>query len=213
MRKKLNMQKAVETYNEAAAKIKALSSDQKLALDVKYYTFFLYIASEKVARENTSLTGNNAKIWGSSTDDGLKALAKDVGDFPKEYQAAVDVMRKIYVKVDGTLFNTSFDFQKKTAGYEHYEKNVPALSKLTAKGIDFANYMSVSGDGFYFYMSTPTSNAKTDLYNNIARISLNYVQDKAGKNDPKAPSSITTSYIEGKSRCKNMESRQKCCCV
>lgn len=192
---KANYEKAVAAYNDAAAKIKALSDSQKLALDVKYYAFFLYYATEKVARENTSLTASNAKVWGSSTEEGLKALAKDIGDFPKEYQDAVDVMRKIYVKVDGTLFNTSFDFQKKTAGYEHYEKNVPEISKLTAKGADFANYMSVNGDGFYFYMTSPSANAKTDLYSNIARITYNYFQDKAGKNDPSTIS--YSAYMQG----------------
>ena len=194
---KANYEKAVATYNDAAAKIKALSDSQKLAIDVKYYTFFLYYATEKVARENTSFTGSNAKVWGSSSDEGLKALAKDIGDFPKEYQDALDIMRKIYVKVDGTLFNTSFDFQKKTAGYEHYEKNVPEISKLTAKGADFANYMYPYGDAFYIYMTSPSANAKTDLYSNIARITYNYFQDKAGKNDPSTIS--TTPYMQGSS--------------
>lgn len=194
---KANYDKAVATYNDAAAKIKALSDSQKLAMDVKYYTFFLYYATEKVARENTSFTGSNAKVWGSSSDEGLKALAKDIGDFPKEYQDALDIMRKIYVKVDGTLFNTSFDFQKKTAGYEHYEKNVPEISKLTAKGADFANYMYPYGDAFYIYMTSPSANAKTDLYSNIARITYNYFQDKAGKNDPSTIS--TTPYMQGSS--------------
>ena len=192
---KPNYADVLAVYNEAAGKIKALSDSQKLDLDVKYYAFFLYYATEKVARENTSLTSTNAKIWGSSTDEGLKALAKDIGDFPKEYQDAVDVMRKIYVKVDGTLFNTSFDFQKKTAGYEHYEKNVPEISKLTAKGADFANYMYVYGDSFYFYMTSPSANAKTDLYSNIARITYNYFQDKAGKNDPSTIS--YSAYMQG----------------
>lgn len=191
---KPNYADVLDVYNEATGKIKALSDSQKLDLDVKYYAFFLYYATEKVARENTSLTSTNAKIWGSSTDEGLKALAKDIGDFPKEYQDAVDVMRKIYVKVDGTLFNTSFDFQKKTAGYEHYEKNVPEISKLTAKGIDFANYMLANGDGFYFYSTSPRS-AKTELYNNIARITYNYFQDKAGKNDPSTIS--CSAYMQG----------------
>lgn len=191
---KPNYPDVLAVYNEAAGKIKALSDSQKLALDIKYYAFFLYYATEKVARENTSFTGSNAKVWGSSTDEGLKALAKDIGDFPKEYQDAVDVMRKIYVKVDGTLFNTSFDFQKKTAGYEHYEKNVPEISKLTVKGIDFANYMYVNGDSFYFYTTSPTA-ARTDLYSNIARITYNYFQDKAGKNDPSTIS--YSSYMQG----------------
>lgn len=193
---KPNYPDVLAVYNEAAGKIKALSDSQKLALDIKYYAFFLYYATEKVARENTNLTSTNAKVWGSSTDEGLKALAKDIGDFPKEYQDAVDVMRKIYVKVDGTLFNTSFDFQKKTAGYEHYEKNVPEISKLTVKGIDFANYMYVNGDSFYFYTTSPTA-ARTDLYSNIARITYNYFQDKAGKNDPSTLSN--SSYIQGSS--------------
>ena len=186
-------------YNDAAAKLKALNEDQKLALDVRYYAYFLHNASEKVARDNgTGLTSYAAKVWGSSTDEGLKELVKVVGDFPKEYQAAIDVMRKLYVKVDGTLFNSSFDFQKKTAGYEHFEKNIPEISKLTPAGIDFANYCNPNGEGFYFYMFSPTSGAKTDLYSNIAKISFNYFQDKAGKADPKSVSSFTTGYVEGK---------------
>lgn len=193
---KTNHEKAVAAYNDAASKIKALSDSQKMALDVKYYTFFLYYATEKVARENTSLTSSNAKVWGSSTDEGLAALAKDIGNFPKEYQTAVDVMRKIYVKVDGSLFNTSFNFQTKTAGYEHYEKYVPEISKMTARGADFANYMYVSGDSFYFYMTSPTANAKTDLYNNIARITYNYYQDKDKKNDPSSSINLST-YTSG----------------
>lgn len=194
---KPNHESAVAAYNDAAAKIKALSSDQKLALDIKLYAFFLGWSAEKVARDNTSLTSTNAKVWGSSTDEGLKALAKEVGDFPKEYQNALDTMRKIYVKIDGTLFSSSFDFQKVNAGYEHYDKLFPEISKLTAKGIDFANYMSPNGDGFYFNQTT-TSSAKSELFNNVAKISLNYLQDKAGKNDPSAVGSFATIYVEGK---------------
>lgn len=194
---KPNHESAVAAYNDAAAKIKALSSDQKLALDIKLYAFFLGWSAEKVARDNTSLTSTNARVWGSSTDEGLKALAKEVGDFPKEYQNALDTMRKIYVKIDGTLFSSSFDFQKVNAGYEHYDKLFPEISKLTAKGIDFANYMSPNGDGFYFNQTT-TSSAKSELFNNVAKISLNYLQDKAGKNDPSAVGSFATIYVEGK---------------
>lgn len=195
---KPNHESAVAAFNDAAAKIKALSSDQKLALDIKFYAFFLSYAAEKVARDNTSLTSTNAKVWGSSTDEGLKALAKVVGDFPKDYQAAIDLMRKIYVKVDGTLFSSSFDFQKVNAGYEHYDKMFPEISKLSVKSIDFANYLSTSGDGFYFNQ-TSTSLAKSELFNNVAKISLNYFQDKAGKNDPSTVGSFTTTYVEGKS--------------
>lgn len=191
---KPNYADVLAVYNEAAGKIKALSDSQKLDLDIKVYVYFLGIAAQKVGSEN-GFTSTNAKVWGSSTDEGLKALAKDIGDFPKEYQDAVDVMRKIYVKVDGTLFNASFDFQKKTAGYEHYEKNVPEISKLTAKGIALANCFYPSGDAFYFDMSSPTSSDKTNLYTNIARITYNYFQDKAGKNDPSTIS--YSAYMQG----------------
>lgn len=197
-----NYEKSVAAFDNAAAKIKALSSSEKLDLDVKYYTFFLYYATEKVGRDagidtDKTSSSSNAKVYGSSNPDGLKALADMVGDFPKDYQDALDIVGKIYVKVDGTLFNTSFDFQKKPAGYEHYEKTVPDVAKLTAKGADFANYFYPYGDAFYIYMTSPSANGKVDLYDNIERITYNYLQDKAGKNDPKSIS--YTTYMQGSS--------------
>ncbi len=190
-----NYEKSVAAFNDAAAKIKALSSDEKLSLDVKYYAFFLYFASEKIGNEKAGLSSSAAKVYGSSTDEGLKALTDIVGSFPKDYQNAIDIMRKIYVKVDGTLFNGSFDFQKKTAGYAHYDQNISAVSKLSVKGAEFANYIYPNGDGFYFYMTTPTGNERSDLYDNLSKITFNYFQDKAGKKDPSSISAST--YIQG----------------
>lgn len=189
-------EQAVAAFDDAAAKLKALSADEKMELGVKYYTFFLYYATEKVGRDEKGLTGSNAKVYGSSDPDGLKALTNTVGDFPKPYQEAIDVMSKIYVKVDGTLFNSSFDFQKKPAGYDHYDSTVAAISTLSPEGIEVANTMYPNGDGFYFYTMTPTSDSN-NLTDNIGRITYNYYQDKAGKNDP---SSISYSaFMEGKS--------------
>lgn len=196
-------EQSVAAFDTAAAKIKALSADEKLELGVKYYTFFLYYAAEKVGREDAGLTSSNAKVYGSTI--GINKLVDMIGAFPKDWQQAIDVMSKIYVKVDGTLFNSSFDFQKKTAGYEHYEKNVPAISTLSPAGIEFANTMYPYGDGFYFYTMSPTSDSNY-LTDNIGRIAFNYYQDKAGKNDP---SSITYSaFMEGKSGARTWKAGQ-----
>lgn len=187
-------EQSVAAFDAAAAKLKALSADEKLELGVKYYAFFLYYATEKVGREEKGLTSSNAKIYGSSNPDGLKTLTNMVGAFPKDWQQAIDVMSKIYVKVDGTLFNSSFDFQKKNAGYEHYDKNVPAVSTLTPAGVEFANIIYPSGDAFYFYAMSLTAD-NNYLTDNIGRITFNYYQDKAGKNDPKSVSDST--YMQG----------------
>lgn len=195
-----NYENAVEAFDTVAAKLKALSDSEKLDLDVKYYTFFLYYATEKVGIEEKGLSGSNAKVYGSSNPDGLKALADMIGDFPKDYKDAIDIMCKIYTKVDGTLFNTSFDFQRKTAGYAHYEENVPDVAKLTAKGADFANYFYPYGDAFYIYMSSPSADGKADLYDNIARITFNYYQDKAGKKDPSSVSYFSFMSGSGNNR-------------
>lgn len=101
-------EQAVAAFNDAATKLKALNADEKLELGVKYYTFFLYYATEKVGREDAGLTSSNAKVYGSTT--GINKLVDMIGAFPKDWQQAIDVMSKIYVKVDGTLFNSSFDF-------------------------------------------------------------------------------------------------------
>lgn len=187
-------EQAVAAFNDAATKLKALNADEKLELGVKYYTFFLYYATEKVGREDAGLTSSNAKVYGSTT--GINKLVDMIGAFPKDWQQAIDVMSKIYVKVDGTLFNSSFDFQKKTAGFEHYEKNVPTISTLSPAGIEFANTMYPSGDGFYFYTMSPTSDSNY-LTDNIGRIVFNYYQDKAGKNDPSSVS--TSTFMTGSS--------------
>ncbi|MDE6469782.1 MAG: hypothetical protein K2L19_02020, partial [Eubacterium sp.] len=189
-------EQSVAAFDAAAAKLKALSADEKLELGVQYYTFFLYYATEKVGREEAGLTSSNAKVYGSSTPEGLKALTNMIGDFPKDWQQAIDVMSKIYVKVDGTLFNSSFDFQKKNGGYEHYESTVDAISTLTPEGIEFANSIYPSGDAFYFYTMSPTSD-NNYLTDNIARITFNYYQDKAGKNDPSSVSYST--FMQGSS--------------
>lgn len=189
-------EQAVAAFDDAAAKLKTLNADEKLELGVEYYTFFLYYAAEKVGREETSYTGTNAKIWGSSTAEGFKALTDLVGDFPKDWQQAYDVMSKIYVKVDGTLFAGSFDFQSKEGGYEHYDATVPAISSLSAEAVAFANTIYPSGEGFYFYTLSPTSDSN-NLTDNIGRLTYNYCQDKAGKNDPANVS--TSNFIEYKS--------------
>ncbi|MDE6155886.1 MAG: hypothetical protein K2F67_05555, partial [Eubacterium sp.] len=191
-----NYEKSVAAFDDAAAKLKALSSDEKLALGANYYTFFLYYATEKVGREEAGLTSSNAKVYGSSNPDGLKALTNLVGDFPKDWQQAIDVMSEIYVKVDGTLFNSSFDFQKKNAGYEHYDSTVAAISTLSPEGIKFANSVYPYGDAFYFYTMSPTSD-NNYLTDNIGRLTFNYYQDKAGKNDPSSVSYST--FMQGSS--------------
>lgn len=192
-----NYEKSVAAFNDAAAKIKALSSDQKLSLTLTNYTFFLNYVTEKAGREltadSTKLTGTNAKIYALKNEDGLKAITDIIGSFPKDYKDAIDIMSKIYIKIGSSSFNSSFDFQRKgnEAGYAHYEENVPSISKLSAKGAEFANYMYPSGDGFYFNVSLANGNEKTDFYNNIAQLTFNYLQDKAGKKDPSSVSDAT----------------------
>lgn len=189
-----NYEKSVAAFDDATTKLKALSTDEKLALGAKYYTFYLYYATEKVGREEASLTGSNAKVYGSTK--GIDKVVDMIGAFPKDWQQAIDVMSKIYVKVDGTLFSSSFDFQKNAAGYDHYDSTVPAISTLSAEGVDFANCIYPYGDSFYFYTMSTTSN-NNYLTDNIGRITFNYYQDKAGKNDPSSVS--YSAFMEGKS--------------
>lgn len=56
--------------------------------------------------------------------------------------------------------------------------------------------MYPSGDGFYFYTMSPTSDSNY-LTDNIGRIVFNYYQDKAGKNDPSSVS--TSTFMTGSS--------------
>ncbi len=189
-----NYESAVTSFDNATAKLKALSADEKIDLGVAYYGFYLYYAAEKVGREEANLTSSNAKVYGSTK--GIDKLVDMIGAFPKEWQQAIDVMSKIYVKVDDVLFNSSFDFQKKTAGYAHFENTVDAISTLTPTGVEFANIIYPNGDAFYFYQMTPTTD-NNYLTDNIGRIAFNYYQDKAGKNDPSAPSYST--FMSGSS--------------
>ena len=188
-----NYEKSVAAFNEAAAKIKALNDAEKIELDVKSYAFFLYYATEKVGRDEAGITNtSNARVYGSTT--GIDKVLDMIGPFPKDYQQAYDVMSKIYVKVNDTLFNSTFDFQKNPAGYEHYDNTVTAVSSLTPAGVDFARFFYPNGDGFYFYCMTPTTE-RNYFTENIARMTYNYLQDKAGKNDPSSISYAT--FMQG----------------
>lgn len=192
---------ANKAFDSIMANLKALTEEQKLELKISYYMFVLYYATEKVGRENSSLTKDNAKIYGlkKGEDGGYDKLVELVGAFPKDYDAAIDTMASVFTTVDGKMFNTSFDFQKSANGYAHYEKSVEAIKKLSPAAVAFAQYLYVSGTGQYVYCSSPTSSA-TYLFNNLATIAKNYYQDKDSKNNPSSVNFSTFASGSGANR-------------
>ncbi|MCD7873335.1 MAG: hypothetical protein LUG21_08695, partial [Clostridiales bacterium] len=181
-------QAANDAFDAILAQLKKLSGSQKIELGASYYSFILYYLAEQVGRAH-DLTSTSAKVYGMTT--GINEVVDKIGAFPDDWQKAIDVVGKIYVKVNGTLFNSSFNFQKVDGGYDHFDATVPEIAKLSPEGVKFAQYMYPSGDGWYIYASSPTS-ANTYLTTNIISIVMNYYQDKntdSGSN----PSSVSYS--------------------
>ena len=139
---------ALKAFDELCAQLKALTDAEKLELNLSNYMYVLALITDKVGRDE-GLSGNNAKIYGAIT--GYDKVVEKIGALPAEYQAAYDAVKALYVKVDGTLFNSSFDFKAKNAGYAHLETCLEQIKKLSPAGISFANYASPYGDGFYLY--------------------------------------------------------------
>ena len=184
---------ALKAFDELCAQLKALTDAEKLELNLSNYMYVLALITDKVGRDE-GLSNNNAKVYGATT--GYDKVVEKIGALPAEYQAAYDAVKALYVKVDGTLFNSSFDFKAKNAGYAHLETCLEQIKKLSPAGISFANYASPYGDGFYLYCSSPTGTASY-IFSNIESNVLNYNQDKmteSGKN----PSLSYTTFFERK---------------
>lgn len=196
---------AERTYNEAAAKLKGLTTAQREELDIKYFAFFLYYAEEVVGRRETAgttnLTSTAAKVYGCTT--AFDKLEAEVGEFPKDYKAAMETMRKVYTRLDKedkkSFFGTSFDFQKYNDGYAHFDAVMPEIAKLSEKALEFVDYLSPSDDAFYIYGLTTTSE-QSYLINTLSKIAFNYYQDKAGVDSPQSVSFYTFTSGYGDNR-------------
>lgn len=184
---------ALKAFDELCAQLKALTDAEKFELNLSNYMYVLALITDKVGRDE-GLSGNNAKVYGATT--GYDKVVEKVGALPAEYQAAYDAVKALYVKVDGTLFNSSFDFKAKNAGYAHLETCLEQIKKLSPAGISFANYASPYGDGFYLYCSSPTGTASY-IFSNIESNVFNYNQDKMTESG-KSPSLSYTTFLERK---------------
>ena len=184
---------ALKAFDALCTQLKALTDAEKLELNLSNYMYVLALITDKVGRDE-GLSSNNAKVYGATT--GYDKVVEKAGALPAEYQAAYDAVKALYVKVDGTLFNSSFDFKAKNAGYAHLETCLEQIKKLSPAGISFANYASPYGDGFYLYCSSPTGTASY-IFSNIESNVFNYNQDKMTESG-KSPSLSYTTFLERK---------------
>lgn len=187
--------KALAAFDEICAQIKALTEAEKLELSLSNYLFVIALEARVIGHENGLTATAAAQIYGASAE-GFANVAEKLGPLPAEYQKALEAAQSLYVKVDGTLFNSSFDFSKKTAGYAHLNANLEKIKALTENGISFMNYCYPSGDGFYISASSPTSSASY-CTSQLIGIVFNYYQDKiTSEKNPSAPG--YSSYIDRK---------------
>ncbi len=183
---------AEKEFTAINAKLSLLTEAQKLEIQLGTYIYWLGIASQYVGVQ-AGKTSSAAKEYGATT--GFEDVIKAVGALPSEYQTAYNAMRAFYVKIGNTLFNSSFDFKKNSAGFAHFEESWSTISALTSNEAAFANYCYPSGSGFYFNISKP-ADTKTYLNENLISMCFNYYQDKEtiSGTSPKAPSYST--YIQ-----------------
>ena len=194
-----NYKAANEAFDSICTNLKSLSAEEKLVLPTGSYAFVLYYLTEQVGRNEAGLSSANGKVYGMTK--GIDSVIAKAGEFPKDYQDALDIMGAIYTKVNDKLFNSSFNFKTTEGGYEHFEKYVPEISKLTAKGVEFASYFYPNGDAFYVYCANP-ANAGSYLISNLATITKNYYQDKntSSGSDPSSVSMTTFTSGSGANR-------------
>ena len=164
---------ALKAYDALCTQLKALTDAEKLELNLSNYMYVLALITDKVGRDE-GLSSNNAKVYGATT--GYDKVVEKVGALPAEYQAAYDAVKALYVKVDGTLFNSSFDFKAHNEGYAHFDACMDQVKKLSHTAITFANYASPYGDAFYFNALNPTSTASYFTSNTLSW-AYNYCQD------------------------------------
>ncbi len=183
---------AEKEFTAINAKLSLLTEAQKLEIQLGTYIYWLGIASQYVGVQ-AGKTSSAAKEYGATT--GFEDVIKAVGALPSEYQTAYNAMRAFYVKIGNTLFNSSFDFKKNSAGFAHFEESWSTISALTSNEAAFTNYCYPSGSGFYFNISKP-ADTKTYLNENLISMCFNYYQDKEtiSGTSPKAPSYST--YIQ-----------------
>lgn len=174
------------------AKLSSLTEVQKLEIELGTYMYWLGIASQYVGVQ-AGKTSSSAKEYGATT--GFEDVIKAVGALPTEYQTAYNAMRAFYVKIGNTLFNSSFDFKKNSAGYTHFEESWNTVSALTSNEIAFANYCYPSGSGFYFNISKP-ADTKTYLVENLISMCFNYYQDKETTSGSNPKSLSYSTYIQ-----------------
>lgn len=183
---------ALAAFDDICKAIKALTDAEKLELNLSNYVFMLGVAADKVGRD-AGKTSTAAKVYGVSAE-GFKTVTEMMGALPADYQKALEFAQSFYVKVNNSLFNSSFDFKSKADGFAHYEANIEKIQELSAAGVNFANYLAPAGDAFNISCYAPTSTG-TNLFTNVAGITFNYYQDKNTKTG-KNPSSVNYStYI------------------
>lgn len=156
---------ALKAFDALCTQLKALTDAEKLELNLSNYMYVLALITDKVGRDE-GLSSNNAKVYGATT--GYDKVVEKVGALPAEYQAAYDAVKALYVKVDGTLFNSSFDFKAHNEGYAHFDACMDQVKKLSHTAITFANYASPYGDAFYFNALNPTSTASYFTSNTLS---------------------------------------------
>ena len=184
---------ALKAFDELCAKVKALSEAEKLELNLSNYMFLISVAADKAGRD-AGKTSSNAKIYGA-TGEGFAAVTEKIGTLPAEYQAGYDAVKALYVKVNNTLFISSFDFRKNEAGYAHFDDCMETVKKLTLAGVNFAEFATPSGDAFYFNSYSPTTTSSY-LTSNIVSWAYNYFQDKMSSTGSDPSSVSTSTYVK-----------------
>lgn len=182
---------ALKAFDEVCAQIKALTADEKAELKIAEYVYILGLEADVLGRE-AGKSSNNAKVYG--TVDAFDKLTEKLGDLPADYKTAYDTMKAVYVKVDGTLFNSSFDFKAKD-GETHYTQSIDAIKKLSPNAVAFAEYFASYDDAFYFSAYSPTSSG-SNLTSLITDVVYNHNQDKLTITGKDASSPSYSKFIK-----------------
>lgn len=183
-------EQAVKDYDASTAKVKALTEEQKLELDKAYYGFILYYVTQSVARD---LNGGSASTpqYVDATMNHVAEIEEVIGEIPASYMEVYDVFKAFYGNYTISSSTNWKDNDDAIAAFETWAK---ALVAMDEDQFEFANYLSPSTGGFYFYNFS--LKASDTVFPNIVSYEFNIVQDNETESGTN-PSSVSKSkYIK-----------------
>ena len=212
---------ARKAFDETTAAVKALTEEQKLAVNMNYYVYWLYVVTDDVARNANENPLATLKVGDriDATVNNLSAVTDQVGALPASYQTAYDAYKAAMSSVAYSVTGedeTVTNYYLPEDGKVNYKDNQvaqdllnglnTAIGNLDMAGLEFAGRLrpytmadteGVKQAGFYFACSTPTTTSYTaeDVFDYLGGYNFFMQQDLLGSGEQPASTFAYRDYV------------------